>query len=176
MRQTRTLEFTVYAGQGGRGELCIGNLRLTPLPPAPSGEPTPAERTPNALLQQQAKRAPRGIYPRGFSGEQSYWTLVGVDGGAKQSALISEDGAVEVRKGGWSIEPMLLDGGTLIDWATVKTSQSLQDDYLPIPTAHWQADGLRLETTAFASGAPDAERSEERRVGKECRSRWSPYH
>ena len=26
-------------------------------------------------------------------------------------------------------------------------------------------------------GRPDiAERSEERRVGKECRSRWSPYH
>jgi len=23
---------------------------------------------------------------------------------------------------------------------------------------------------------PDADRSEERRVGKECRSRWSPYH
>ena len=23
---------------------------------------------------------------------------------------------------------------------------------------------------------PPAERSEERRVGKECRSRWSPYH
>ena len=26
---------------------------------------------------------------------------------------------------------------------------------------------------AFQAGA---ERSEERRVGKECRSRWSPYH
>ena len=24
--------------------------------------------------------------------------------------------------------------------------------------------------------APPADRSEERRVGKECRSRWSPYH
>ena len=24
--------------------------------------------------------------------------------------------------------------------------------------------------------APDHRRSEERRVGKECRSRWSPYH
>ena len=24
--------------------------------------------------------------------------------------------------------------------------------------------------------APDEKRSEERRVGKECRSRWSPYH
>src|SRR2546422_4214901 len=26
------------------------------------------------------------------------------------------------------------------------------------------------------STAPDYARSEERRVGKECRSRWSPYH
>ena len=25
-------------------------------------------------------------------------------------------------------------------------------------------------------GMDDAARSEERRVGKECRSRWSPYH
>ena len=25
-------------------------------------------------------------------------------------------------------------------------------------------------------GLPSGERSEERRVGKECRSRWSPYH
>src|SRR5437764_4259417 len=28
---------------------------------------------------------------------------------------------------------------------------------------------------AVAAG-PEGERSEERRVGKECRSRWSPYH
>src|SRR2546430_8863968 len=26
------------------------------------------------------------------------------------------------------------------------------------------------------SGRPPVKRSEERRVGKECRSRWSPYH
>ena len=26
------------------------------------------------------------------------------------------------------------------------------------------------------AGAPYLHRSEERRVGKECRSRWSPYH
>ena len=25
-------------------------------------------------------------------------------------------------------------------------------------------------------GGRDVDRSEERRVGKECRSRWSPYH
>ena len=34
-------------------------------------------------------------------------------------------------------------------------------------------------TQIQSPGQPDtgtAERSEERRVGKECRSRWSPYH
>ena len=33
----------------------------------------------------------------------------------------------------------------------------------------------RLSAEGVLSGIPDA-RSEERRVGKECRSRWSPYH
>src|SRR2546421_1384211 len=38
-----------------------------------------------------------------------------------------------------------------------------------------------LRKTCEARGYPfrthsDTERSEERRVGKECRSRWSPYH
>ena len=28
----------------------------------------------------------------------------------------------------------------------------------------------------YAAQKPTAARSEERRVGKECRSRWSPYH
>ena len=34
--------------------------------------------------------------------------------------------------------------------------------------------GLGAGKTAFCEGL--AERSEERCVGKECRSRWSPYH
>src|SRR3989454_11857945 len=36
----------------------------------------------------------------------------------------------------------------------------------------------RLERRGAAHGAPGGPgpRSEERRVGKECRSRWSPYH
>ena len=28
----------------------------------------------------------------------------------------------------------------------------------------------------YEIGADEKDRSEERRVGKECRSRWSPYH
>ena len=34
----------------------------------------------------------------------------------------------------------------------------------------WSIPGVRRYQTG------DSERSEERRVGKECRSRWSPYH
>src|SRR2546422_11342795 len=33
-----------------------------------------------------------------------------------------------------------------------------------------------LQDTLTPAGYETPERSEERRVGKECRSRWSPYH
>ena len=43
-----------------------------------------------------------------------------------------------------------------------------------------QADGAVVatygETTVLATVVSAKERSEESRVGKECRSRWSPYH
>ena len=34
----------------------------------------------------------------------------------------------------------------------------------------------RIEVKLIGGGADSVARSEERRVGKECRSRWSPYH
>src|SRR3989441_13297510 len=33
-----------------------------------------------------------------------------------------------------------------------------------------------IQLPAVSLGAANGARSEERRVGKECRSRWSPYH
>src|SRR5256885_15334888 len=39
-----------------------------------------------------------------------------------------------------------------------------------------QADGTGSITISFEAGTNVDLRSEERRVGKECRSRWSPYH
>ena len=36
--------------------------------------------------------------------------------------------------------------------------------------------GSRKSTPFAAQVAAEKARSEERRVGKECRSRWSPYH
>lgn len=105
--------------------------------------------TQNDFIKALAKDAPRGWYPRGFVGEQSYWTIVGVDGG-KEQGLIGEDGAIEVAKGGFSIEPFVVSDGKLVTWADVRATQSLQDGYLPIPSVHWQHADFALDVTAFA--------------------------
>ena len=42
-------------------------------------------------------------------------------------------------------------------------SKGLTRDYLPYNSSVWELKEMLV-------------RSEERRVGKECRSRWSPYH
>jgi hypothetical protein len=110
--------------------------------------------TPNALFQDIAKRAPRGTYPRGFV-EQSYWTIIGVDGGTAP-ALISEDGAIEPRKGGWSIEPFLVVDGVRLTWANVRSVQSLLDGYLPLPMVEWNSAKLTLQVDAFARGTRSA--------------------
>src|SRR2546425_11561050 len=41
---------------------------------------------------------------------------------------------------------------------------------------YWTAWTKGLSARSLASVQRGKERSEERRVGKECRSRWSPYH
>lgn len=107
--------------------------------------------TPNAFFEAVARRSPHGWYPRGFSGEQAYWTIVGVDG-AGEPALLSEDGAVELRKGGASVEPFVLVDDKLIGWNDVHATQSLQDGYLPIPSVDWAHPDVGLRVTAFADG------------------------
>ena len=42
---------------------------------------------------------------------------------------------------------------------------------VPVPQFAWNEKNMRYALCAFP-----LVRSEERRVGKECRSRWSPYH
>ncbi len=110
--------------------------------------------TPNDFMRSIAADLPHGSLPRGFSGEQPYWTLLGLDGGREQ-ALMGEDGAVEAVKSGFSIEPFVLLDGKRISWADVKTSQSLLDGYLPMPSVQWQHDRFRLQISSFVQGSTE---------------------
>ncbi|MDQ1924881.1 discoidin domain-containing protein [Massilia pseudoviolaceinigra] len=105
----------------------------------------------NSFFQALAKDAPPGHYPRGMSGQQNYWTVLGVDGG-RETGLISEDGAIEAARAGFTIEPFVVEDGKLATWADVTMSQSLQDGYLPIPSVTWATRRWQLRTTAFAQG------------------------
>jgi F5/8 type C domain/Carbohydrate binding domain (family 11) len=111
-------------------------------------------KTSNTFFQNVAKVVPRGRYPRGFV-EQVYWTLVGVDGGGTP-ALISEDGALEPRKGLYSIEPFVVVDAKRLSWANVTSTQSLLDDSLPMPSVEWKSEKIALRIDAFARGTRDA--------------------
>ena len=58
-----------------------------------------------------------------------------------------------------------IEGILLAAW--LKVSNTLPEDFLAATHEDASAAGLRRYLRV---------RSEERRVGKECRSRWSPYH
>ncbi|MFE0499538.1 discoidin domain-containing protein [Lysobacter soli] len=141
--EARFVRLTLLEAPAGR--IALSRLQVMPLAFA---------ATPNDFVRSVAKDAPRGRWPRGFFGEQPYWTILGLDGGIEQG-LIGEDGAIETGKGGFSIEPFVVSDGTLVTWADVKTTQSLQDGYLPIPSVHWQHADFALDTTAFAHGTRD---------------------
>ena len=111
----------------------------------------------NRVLAALAADAPRGDLPRAFIGQQNYWTLVGVDGGGQRSALTSEDGALEVGRGGFSLEPAVqLDDDTRVTWADVQITHTLRESRLPLPAVHWQHPAFTLQVEAAADGTREA--------------------
>src|SRR3712207_9544953 len=79
----------------------------------------------------------------------------------------------------WDLERSLLLAGVglVVIGASVWMVYSLEI----LKARHLQAVGLRRfgaveEADALEPEPEEAVRSEERRVGNECRSRWSPYH
>ena len=69
--------------------------------------------------------------------------------------------------------------------SSIQTGIELQDNFTNVmysiidamSEAVYAADDLQSEMNeSVNTSAYDQMRSEERRVGKECRSRWSPYH
>ena len=64
-------------------------------------------------------------------------------------------------------------------------SNSNQSSRMEVPQAKESMDKFKMEVAnelgvplknGYNGNLTSAQRSEERRVGKECRSRWSPYH
>ncbi len=154
---------TVTDGDGGRDSHFLPEsearyLRLT-IPRSPRGvgilelhvRDIAFGESADAFLRSVASGARRGCYARTYANEQTYWTIVGADGGEEES-LLSEDGALEARKGSFSIEPMLRTSEGWLTWADVEVTQSLAEGYLPVPSVEWRHADVRLNTTAYASG------------------------
>jgi hypothetical protein len=105
----------------------------------------------NAFFEAVARDAPRGSYPKFFSGEQSYFTVVGARDSDREG-LLNEEGALEVDKAAFSIEPFLYADGRLVTWNDVTPTQELERGYLPVPSVNWRHGTIALKTTAFAVG------------------------
>jgi hypothetical protein len=109
--------------------------------------------TRESFFEYIAKNARRGLYPRSMLGEQTYWTVVGVDGDTKE-CLFGEDGAIEVGKGMFSIEPFLTVDGRLVTWADVEMTHELSAG--ADPAVKWTLGDLDLRIRAGAFGLPDS--------------------
>jgi hypothetical protein len=108
----------------------------------------------NSFYTAIADQSRPGYYPKYFSNEETYWTVLGVDGDTRE-ALISDQGMLETGKSQFSIEPFLYANG-LITWHdATKTASSLHGD-LPVKTVTWNTGSLSLDVTAFAEGTPEA--------------------
>lgn len=140
---SRFLRLDLLESQGGAGFGIVGlGMR-----------PNDFSRTPDTFFHSVALEQRRGLHPRWLVREQSYWTPIGVASGSP-SALLNEEGLLEVDRGSFSLEPFLFADGQLVTWADAEISQQLQDGSLPIPSSQWRAHGFVLTTTAFATAAP----------------------
>src|SRR6266480_5105770 len=130
------------------------------------------------------------IFPDGGADTGSYYKFVVTDGAATvrnpsfpctpASSFSSADNTYAVQASdptstgtGWKYTLKQYATSTCSGGATKTASKTF---YVARATVY--ADGaLTTPKTGFGAGATAyVERSEERRVGKECRSRWSPYH
>jgi hypothetical protein len=107
------------------------------------------------VYERMAHDAPRGRYPRGLVGELAYWTIFGVDRNQGAKPLLSEDGAIET-PAGFTLEPFVRIDGRLMTWADVTTSQSLEQNSLPLPSTTWRHPKFSLEIAPFGAGTAAA--------------------
>ncbi len=144
LAETGSLRIAMRRSSRGRG-YALSSLRV--LSDSLAG-------TRSAFLERVAQGSAPGLWPRGLTRQQSYWTVVGLPRD-ERDALVSEDGSVESRPGGFSVEPFLVEGGRVMSWRDGAASHSLDGGWRPIPTVRRTTAALSLGITAFASGTPE---------------------
>ena len=98
-----------------------------------------------------------------------------VDAGITELKNRLEGGPLHALVNNAGISPKAADGSRLSSLTTdmaIWQQVTQVNFYAPITLARGLLDELRLAQGSVVN----VTRSEERRVGKECRSRWSPYH
>ncbi|MEO8398311.1 MAG: discoidin domain-containing protein, partial [Ignavibacteriaceae bacterium] len=105
----------------------------------------------NNFFKDVAAKYSKGFFPKYFYDVQSYWNIIGVSEDYKEG-LINEEGAIEVDKGSFRIEPFLYSDNKLITWTGEDIHQNLEENYLPIPSVIWNKNDLQLEIKTFGEG------------------------
>ncbi len=114
-----------------------------------------AQATPLREYQARARNAERGRYPMWLTREQEFWTVTGLPNDDQES-LLGETGTFEPYKGAFSVQPFVQMNGDLHTWATVDLSQSLEADYLPLPSVQWSGAGWHMHIAALTFGRSGA--------------------
>jgi hypothetical protein len=110
-------------------------------------------RTQNAFLETVSAAEPAGNWPRAFTHQQSYWTVVGLPRD-ERDASISEDGSIDSRPGSFSLEPFLFADGQLLTWRDGHVQHALDGGWRPIPEVTRETGDLDLKITTLATGTP----------------------
>ena len=154
--RTWTTRYHVAGGNGGRDYIFLPEsearyVRLA-LERGPADtfalreivvEPLEWSASKNTFFAAVARDAAPGSYPKYLSNVQSYWTVAGVDGDQAE-VLVNEEGMVEARKGGFSVEPFVFIEGKLVTWREAKTTQTLDGGHFPEPSVSWDGGDWSL--------------------------------
>lgn len=101
--------------------------------------------------QTLAKDSPAGYFPMWLSRKQEFWTVVGIPGD-REEGMLTETGAVEPFKNAFSVMPFVRGGKKLYTYNDCRLNQSLEKNYLPIPTVKWENPDFLLKITAVGTG------------------------
>ena len=109
-----------------------------------------AAPTTSAFLERVADASPVGAWPRSLTRQQQYWTVFGLPRDARDG-LMSEDGAIDTKPGGFSLEPFVFVGDTMLTWAQGTTTQALDGDVRPMPIVTRTSHDVSVDSRAFAT-------------------------